>query len=67
MRIRRCDCCHKDIEPVTGKLLGLKRYYVKANLEEVSGKERHYDLCDRCAKFIEDTIKVGIKPEYLAY
>lgn len=65
MRIRRCDCCGKDIEPLTGKRLGLKKYYIKATFEEDAGKEWHYDLCDRCAKFIDDTIKVGVKPEWL--
>ena len=65
MRVRRCDCCGKDIEPCTGKLFSLKKYYVKASFEDVPGKCRHYDLCDRCAKFIEDTIKVGVKPEWL--
>lgn len=65
MRIRRCDCCGKDIEPLTGKRLGLKKYYIKATFEEVAGKEWHYDLCDRCTQFIENTIKVGVKPEWL--
>ena len=65
MRIKRCDCCGKDVEPITGKLFSLKKYYVKASFEDVPGKCWHYDLCDRCAKFIDDTIKVGIKPEWL--
>lgn len=64
MRVRRCDYCNKDIEPLTGKLFGMKKYYVKATFEE-PGKYRQYDLCDRCAKFIDDTIKVGVKPEWL--
>ena len=66
MRIKRCDCCGKDIEPCTGKLFTMKKYYVKVNVEDAPGKEKHYDLCDRCAKFIENTIKVGVKPEWLA-
>lgn len=65
MRVRRCDCCGKDIEQLTGKVLRLKKYYVKATFEDVPGKEWHYDLCDRCAKFIDSTIKVGVKPEWL--
>ena len=65
MRVRRCDCCGKDIEPCTGKLFSLTKYYVKASFEDVPGKCWQYDLCDRCAKFIEDTIKVGVKPEWL--
>ena len=65
MRIRRCDCCGKDIEPLTGKRLRLRKCYIEATFEEVAGKEWHYDLCDRCTKFIEDTIKVGVKPEWL--
>jgi hypothetical protein len=44
----------------------MKKYYVKVNVEDAPGKEKHYDLCDRCAKFIENTIKVGVKPEWLA-
>lgn len=63
MRVRRCDCCNKDIEPFTGKLFGMKKYYVKASFEEEPGKSWNYDLCDRCAKFIDDIIKVGVKPE----
>ena len=59
MRVRRCDCCGKDIESCTGKLFDLKKYYVKASFEDAPGKCWHYDLCNRCAKFIEDTIKVG--------
>lgn len=65
MRVRRCDCCNKDIEPLTGKLFTMKKYYVKADFEDRLGKEWHYDLCDRCAKFIEGTIKVGVNPEWL--
>ena len=65
MKIKRCDCCGKDIEPWTGKLFCLKKYYFKANFEDASGKSWHYDLCDRCAKFIENTIKVGVRPEWL--
>lgn len=65
MRIRRCDCCGKDIKPCTGKWFTMKKYYVKVDFSDMSGKEWHYDLCDRCAKFIEDTIKVGVKPEWL--
>ena len=65
MRVRRCDCCGKDIEPCTGKLFELKKYYVKASFEDVPGKCRCYDLCDRCAKFIDDIIKVSVKPEWI--
>ena len=65
MRVLRCDCCGKDIKPCTGKLLSLKKYYVKASFEDTPGIYWHYDLCDRCAKFIESTIKVGVKPEWL--
>lgn len=65
MRVKRCDCCHRDVEPLTGKLFRFKKYYIKVNIEDVPGKEWRYDLCDRCAKFIEDTIKVGVKPEWL--
>jgi hypothetical protein len=43
----------------------MKKYYVKASFEDIPGKCWHYDLCDRCAKFIDDTIKVGVKPEWL--
>jgi hypothetical protein len=43
----------------------MKKYYIKASFEDVPGKYWHYDLCDRCAKFIENTIKVGVKPEWL--
>ena len=59
MRVRRCDCCGKDIEPCTGKLFSLKKYYVKASLEDVPGIYWHYDLCDRCAKAVENQIKYG--------
>ena len=65
MRVKRCDCCGKDIEPCMGKLFTMKKYYVKASFEDVPGKYLQYDLCDRCAKFIDDTIKVGVKPEWL--
>lgn len=65
MRVRRCDCCGKDIEPLTGKLFTMKKHYVIASLEDAPGKQWHYDLCDRCAKAIDDTIKVGVKPEWL--
>lgn len=65
MKVRRCDCCHRDIEPFTGKLFSFKKYYIRVDVDDAPGRYRHYDLCDRCAKFIEDTIKVGAKPEWL--
>lgn len=65
MRVIRCDCCNKDIEPLTRKLFSMKKYYIKASFEETPGKYLSYDLCNRCAKFIDDTIKVGVKPEWL--
>ena len=64
MLVKRCDCCGKDIEPCAGRLFGMKKYYVKAIFENVvPGKCCDYDLCDRCAKYIEDTINAGVKPE----
>ena len=65
MRLRRCDCCHKNIEPCTGKLFHIKRYLYRAEFEDLRGNPKVYDLCDKCAQFIEDTIKVGVKPEWL--
>ena len=65
MRIRRCDCCQKIIEPLTGTIFSMKKYYVRVGFEDRPGKEWHYDLCDRCSKFIDGTIKVGVKPEWL--
>ena len=65
MRVRRCDCCGKDIESCTGKLFAMKKYYVKAIFEDTPVKYWDYDLCDRCAKFINNIIKVGVKPEWL--
>ena len=44
--------------------MSMKKCYIRVESEAFSGKkEWHYDLCDRCAKFIEDTIKTGAKPE----
>lgn len=63
MRVRRCDRCGKDIEPLTGKLFSMMKYYVRVNVEDVPGKEWHYDLCDKCAKAVEDQIKYGPKPK----
>ena len=65
MRVRRCDMCNSDIEPVTGQLFAMKKYYVRVGFEDAPGKEWHYDLCDRCAKFIDGTIKIGVKSEWL--
>ena len=62
MRLRRCDCCHEDIEPCTGKLFHIKRYLYRAEFEAMRGNTKVYDLCDKCAQFIEDIIKNG-KPK----
>lgn len=60
---RRCDRCSEVIEGCTGKWFVFKKYYVKARSEDMLGHCRYYDLCGRCAKLIEDTIKVGVKPD----
>ena len=65
MYVTRCDCCHRDVEPYKGVRFGLRKHYVRATFEDVGGKVWSYDLCPRCAKFVEDTIKAGVKPEWL--
>ena len=65
MKVRRCDCCHRDIEPLSGRFFRKEKYYFRAEFEDIPGKCTHYDLCDRCAKFIEGTIKIGVKPIWL--
>ena len=60
---RRCDRCGEVINSCTSKWFVFERYYVKVSSEDMVGRRRDYDLCDRCAKLIENTIKVGVKSD----
>lgn len=62
MKVRRCDCCGKDIEPgFAGTLFKMKKYYIHVSGEEAPCKQWCYDLCDECAKIIRVAIEAGGK------